>query len=329
MHSRSRAVAAGLVVLCACTQLPDVPPPSASVDGDIPLGPPRYALGLRTEEKLSPVDRSVRSLRADVFSFIRASPQVEALELLIQTENVSLLTANSDAGPAARLYHWCGLRATDPASAEDPGTRLLKSRDPVMVFDADLHHMRTVGWVARRAMETGFCESLAPEVAGDPWVKAERGIVRLRPSAFPEVPQAVRDDLERRGCRIPQTPGGDRWQNIVPGRFAAARASDWAALCSRSGVSTILVYPNGTARGVRQVHRADDRGYLQQDVNGIVFSRRISAATPAYIRVKNHPTLVPGLPRFDHDGINDAFVGKASTVWYRSAGRWLKLLGAD
>ena len=324
-----RVAAAGLVVLAACTRVPDVPPPPASVDGDIPLGPPRYALGLRTEENLSPVDRSVRALRADVFSFIRASPQVEALELLIQTENVSLLTANSDAGPAARLYHWCGLRATDPANAAETGARLLKSREPVVVFDADLHHTRTVGWVARRAMDTGFCESLAPEAAGDPWAKAERAIVRLRPMAFPDVPQVVRDDLERRGCRIPQTPGGDRWQNIVPGRFIGPRAMDWAALCSRAGASTILVYPNATTRGVLEVHRADDRGYLQQEPDAIVYSRQISVATPAYIRVKNHPTLVPGLPRFDHDGITDAFTGKASTVWYRSAGRWLKLLGAD
>ena len=325
---RGVAAAAGLVVLAACTQLPDVPPPSSSVDGDIPLGPPRYARQ-QTDDNLSPVERAVRSLRSDEFSFFRASPQVEALGLLIQSENVSLLSANSDAGPAARLYHWCGLRATNPAQAEETGARLLKSREPVVVFDADLHHTRTVGWVARRAMETGFCESLAPEAGGDPWVKAERGIVRLRPLAFPDVPQPVRDDLERRGCRIPQTPGGDRWQNVVPGRFTGPRASDWAALCSRSSASAILVYPNGMARGVLEVHRADDRAYLQQNADAIVFSRQISVATPAYIRVKNHPSLVPGMPRIDHDGVNDAFLGKASTVWYRAGGRWLKLLGAD
>jgi hypothetical protein len=329
MHNRSRALAAaGLVVLAACTRLPDVPPPSAA-DRDIPLGPPRYAALQTPDPSLSPVDRAVRSLDAREFSFIRSSPQVEALQLLIDTENVSLLASLVNAGPAARLYHWCGLRATDPASAEEAGARLLKSRELVVVFDADLHHTRTASWVARRALETGFCDSFAPETSADPWMTAERRIVRLRPSAFPEVPHAVRDDLERRGCRIPQTPGGDRWQNIVSGRFTGPRALDWAALCSRNGSSTILVYPNGAARGVLEVHRAEDRGYLQQDTEGIVFSRHISPATPAYIRVKNHPTLVPGLPRFDHDGINDAFVGKASTIWFLSAGRWLKLLGAD
>jgi hypothetical protein len=139
----------------------------------------------------------------------------------------------------------------------------------------------------------------------------------------------VRDDLERRSCRIPQTPSGGRWQNIVTGRFTGARALDWAALCSRDGHSRILVYPNGVVLGVLELARESDRGYLQQDADAIVFSRQISAASPAYIRVKNHPTLVPGLPRFDHDGINDAFAGKASTVWFRSAGRWIKLLGAD
>ena len=317
--------AVALLAFAGCAQPADVALTSGSLPADIPLGPPRSAVRQQTENGLSPVDQAVRALRSDVFSFIRASRQVEALELLIRTENVSLLASNSDAGPAARVYHWCGLRAVASRDADQYAAELARQRAPVVVFDADLHHTRTAAWVIRRATETGFCESLAPDVAADPWIEAERRIVRLRPAAFPDVPEVVRADLERRGCRIPQSPGGDRWQNIVSGRFTGPRAMDWAALCSRVGASAILVYPNGRTRGVLELHRADDRGYLQQDVTAIVFSRQISVATPAYIRVKNHPTLVPGLPRFDHDGINDAFVGKASTVWFRSAGRWLRI----
>ena len=94
-----------VLLLSGCSWMPDVPPPPAFADRDIPLGPPRYAKPSPADENLSPVDRAVRALRADVFSFIRTSPQVAALELLIRTENVSLLAANDDAGPAARVYH--------------------------------------------------------------------------------------------------------------------------------------------------------------------------------------------------------------------------------
>jgi hypothetical protein len=37
----------------------------------------------------------------------------------------------------------------------------------------------------------------------------------------------------------------------------------------------------------------------------------------------------PEPPPLDHEGINDAFVEKASGVWYWYRGKWLRLSGAD
>ena len=34
-------------------------------------------------------------------------------------------------------------------------------------------------------------------------------------------------------------------------------------------------------------------------------------------------------PPIDHQGIDDAFIEKASVTWYFYAGKWLKLTGAD
>jgi hypothetical protein len=52
--------------------------------------------------------------------------------------------------------------------------------------------------------------------------------VRLRPSAFPNLPSAVRDELEHRGCAIPQPFGENRPRNVVSGSFIAAGQTDWA-----------------------------------------------------------------------------------------------------
>jgi hypothetical protein len=41
------------------------------------------------------------------------------------------------------------------------------------------------------------------------------------------------------------------------------------------------------------------------------------------------PYVAPKPPRIDHQGIDDAFIEKGSSVWYFRAGRWLKLNGAD
>ena len=328
---RRLALAASVLALSGCLRMPDPPVAPAALKADVPLGPPPYLQNVQTDDR-PPLEQATSLLSgADTFSFVTGSDHVLALRLMLASEagRAALATVALSRTVAGQLYGWCGLKALGNGDADRLAATILRDGDEVVVFDADLHHRRKAAWVVRRATGTGFCESLAPPGAVDPWVEAEKKIVRLRPSAFPDVPRVVRDDLERRGCRIPQTPSGGRWQNLVPGRFTGPRAMDWAALCSRAGSSSILVYPNGTAQGVLELSREQDRGYLQQGADAIVYSRQISPATPAYIRVKNHPSLVPGLPRFDHDGITDAFVERASTVWFRSAGRWLKLLGAD
>jgi len=37
----------------------------------------------------------------------------------------------------------------------------------------------------------------------------------------------------------------------------------------------------------------------------------------------------PTPPQIDHQGIDDAFIEKASVTWYFDGGSWLKLTGAD
>jgi hypothetical protein len=37
----------------------------------------------------------------------------------------------------------------------------------------------------------------------------------------------------------------------------------------------------------------------------------------------------PKPPPIDHNGIDDAFLEKASVTWYRYNGKWIELQGAD
>ena len=72
-----------------------------------------------------------------------------------------------------------------------------------------------------------------------------------------------------------------------------------------------------------------DAGRLQVVNPGqIGYSRGISVASPSNIRQHN-PKADPPLPPLDHDGIDDAFIEKASVIWFWSGGRWRELAGAD
>ncbi len=161
------------------------------------------------------------------------------------------------------------------------------------------------------------------------WVGADLATKRLSPAAFTSLSLAVRNDLERRGCTIPQSFAAKRPGNIVRGRFTSATETDWAVLCSVERVSSILVFRGGSVSSVAELARYADSTFLQVvGANGAIgYSRALGVANAKYIREHNRND--PNLPRLNHDGINDIFVEKGSSVWYWYGGRWLELSGAD
>ncbi len=153
------------------------------------------------------------------------------------------------------------------------------------------------------------------------------GITRLAPRDLSELPAGVRNELTRRGCTIPQAvfePTTVR--NVIRGNFFGM-GNDWAVLCSRDGASSILVFRGATVRS-EMVHRTDT-DFLQGDGRGEqVFSRAIHVVSPASIRQQEReaeqelPESKKG-PVPTHDGILDAFQGKASDTWYWYRGQWV------
>jgi hypothetical protein len=173
-------------------------------------------------------------------------------------------------------------------------------------------------------------QTLPPPAA---WEAAERAIVRLPPAAFRGLPEGVRVNLERRQCTIPQ-PDGELEEyppyNVIKGRFTSARSIDIAVLCSKNGVSTILVFRGGSVNNVAELASSRDAGWLQTgSPKPIVFSRAILPASPDAIRTYYKEHGGPEPPPLDHDGIHNLFVSKASIIHYWHLGKWLELTGAD
>lgn len=169
----------------------------------------------------------------------------------------------------------------------------------------------------------------AGAIAEDDWQAAEKKIVRLAPSAFPRIPEPIRDWLDANACTIPQHYADPNPHNIVRGRFTGTESSDWAVLCSRRGVSAVVVFAEGSASAPYELNPARDAAYLQGIGDGrIGFSRLIEVADPTRIRgyFEYYGEKAPPL---SHDGIDDIFDPKASVVHYFARGRWHQWAGAD
>jgi len=175
---------------------------------------------------------------------------------------------------------------------------------------------------------------LSPEQM-KPWEEADRAVLRLPPNAFTELPASVTADLNRRGCMIPQVPDGVGLEkpgphNVIKGEFAKPGQTDWAVLCSVNRVSSILIYWNGSVKGVSEIEKRPDLLHLQGwGGNRIIYDRHIAPAAAGTIMKDYQGNGGPKPPPLDHLGIDDQFVGKASVVQYFYDGKWLHLTGAD
>lgn len=117
---------------------------------------------------------------------------------------------------------------------------------------------------------------------------------------------------------------------MIHGEFARAGQTDWAVLCSVNRVSSILVFWNGSESSPASIARRNDRDFLQ-GITGdkIGYSREINPAGKAFIMQHYQAYGGPKPPKIDHQGIDDAFLEKASIVYYYHLGKWLELTGSD
>jgi hypothetical protein len=155
-------------------------------------------------------------------------------------------------------------------------------------------------------------------------------IRRLLPSAFPELPPLVRRTLQARGCVIPQAKGFERPHNVIRGAFMASDREEVAVLCSIKATSSILILEERSGRVVGELARRSDADFLQSVQKEPPYFCR-------YLSTKNQQTLLVFLsqhasrtrPSITHDGIDDAFIEKYSSIWYWDGKEWLRFQGSD
>lgn len=146
--------------------------------------------------------------------------------------------------------------------------------------------------------------------------------IRLLPiSSFPQLPPAVAQQLSERGCMIPQTYEAREPENVIRGAFERQGSDDWAALCSVNRITTLYVFfQSNPARPVSLRHQPD-REWL-----GVEWSLDYGSAWGISTRPAR---LMSAGAHADHDGIDDAFIEKSSTIHYFQNGGWTTLDGSQ
>jgi hypothetical protein len=160
--------------------------------------------------------------------------------------------------------------------------------------------------------------------------KAVGTIRRLPVDAFPELPATVRGVLRARNCAVPQPSADGPPRNVIKGDFFVKGEAGWAVLCSVDASTTLLVFRGDADMDPITFNTVLDRNYVDlSGGNRVTYSREITAVGRDFI--VSHYRAYGGTepPPIDHQGIDDAFMEKASVTWYYYKGKWLQLTGAD
>jgi hypothetical protein len=149
-------------------------------------------------------------------------------------------------------------------------------------------------------------------------------VIREAPiSAFPQLPETVRNDLRTRACTVPQPPAYKTLANVIRGHFRDPRHIDWAVVCDSGAKKTsmLLVYWGDNPSQPAIV-------YPSKLSNGNCWTEIIPVGE-SFIMEHYRVYGGPKPPPIDHEGINVGICDKASTVSYFYRNRWLTLTGAD
>ena len=160
--------------------------------------------------------------------------------------------------------------------------------------------------------------------------RANNTVRRLQIEDYPQLPPNVAVVLRSRACTIPQPSQSAPPRNVIVGDFFQKGQTAWAVLCSSANQSMILVFRNRSDHNPSEIAKSEDSRFIIETwQGGKLYSREISAADRRFIL--RHYSAYGGLkpPQIDHSGIDDAFLEKASIIWYWYRGRWFQLQGAD
>jgi len=155
-------------------------------------------------------------------------------------------------------------------------------------------------------------------------------IIRHLPvSSFPQLPLAVQEELNRRGCLVPQTYEARGPENVVSASLERRGSTDWAVLCSSHGTVSLLVFFADSAEPT-VLATGRETARLQQDgASGVMgFDWGISAATPQQVR-EAQAGMRRKPPLLDHDALADSLIDQTTVYHYYSGGKWVVVETSD
>ena len=152
-------------------------------------------------------------------------------------------------------------------------------------------------------------------------------IIRHLPvSSFPQLPPAVQDLLNSRGCLIPQTYEAHRPENVIHASLERHGSSDWAVLCSVRGTVSLLVFFGSQAAQPFLLSSAPETERLQTYGPGGVlgFDWGIDPASPEQVH-DAQAGMDPRPPLLDHDALADTVIDQRTVYHFYSKGAWTLL----
>ncbi|MDE3200561.1 MAG: hypothetical protein KGN79_06525 [Acidobacteriota bacterium] len=151
-------------------------------------------------------------------------------------------------------------------------------------------------------------------------------IQRLPVSSFPLLPSEVANELNDRGCMIPQTYEAHQPENVVHASLAHADSSDWAVLCSAKGRVSLLVFLEGMYEHPKVLASALETARLQvRDSSGVLgFNWGIDRATPRQMH-DAEAGLERRPPAIDHDALADSKIERHTVYHVYTHGVWTLL----
>jgi hypothetical protein len=153
--------------------------------------------------------------------------------------------------------------------------------------------------------------------------------IRLLPLAsFPSLPAPVAAELSHRQCMIPQSFEAKQPENVIHGAFRAPGSSDWAALCSSSGVTTLYVFFAGQSESPIALRSQGDSAWLGSEPGSAVFGSAWGIAVRSSAELRASP-LLRHAATIDHDAIDDARLERSVVIHYYKGGKWITLNDGD
>ncbi|MGA8088581.1 MAG: hypothetical protein WCA10_14830 [Terracidiphilus sp.] len=148
-------------------------------------------------------------------------------------------------------------------------------------------------------------------------------IRRLPASSFPDLPDAIAEALDKRGCMIPQTFQAHRPENVINASLERPGSSDWAVLCSTHGNVELLVFFARTPNKPMMLASVAELDRLQRhDSSGVLgFDWGIDPASPRQVReaqagMEHHP------PMLDHDALEDTVLNQKTVYRFYTRSAW-------